>query len=258
MAELNEANLSRAQVSGAHLAGAFLTHAVYAPASPPPDPYITGINGLRTVTFLKGEEIGLVQLRELIQKAGLRGLEREATYAIENGRTRHALAELKTDPVHAAEGAFRFLAFGLTTSYGLHPARALLIIVVLWAALIPVYLWPILPRRTERASGIYRIWPSDRIEVRENKPAADNPIKVERLHGGPFTALGWAAYFSLLSAFHIGFREFNVGTWLARLQPRKFALDPVGWVRVISGAQSLVSVYLLAMWALTYFGRPFQ
>lgn len=50
-----------------------------------------------------------------------------------------ALAELKTDSVHVAEGAFRFLAFDLTTAYGLHPARALLIIVVLWAAL-PVYL----------------------------------------------------------------------------------------------------------------------
>jgi hypothetical protein len=87
------------------------------------------------------------------------------------------LAELKTDPVHVAESAFRFLAFDLTTAYGLHPARALLIIVVLWAAL-PVYLWPILPKRTERASEIYRIWPSDRIEVRENKLAADNPIKL--------------------------------------------------------------------------------
>jgi hypothetical protein len=29
-------------------------------------------------------------------------------------------------------------------------------------------------------------------------------------------------------------------------------------VRVVSGAQSLISVYLVAMWVLTYFGRPFQ
>ena len=73
-----------------------------------------------------------------------------------------------------------------------------------------------------------------------------------------WTALGWASYFSLLSAFHIGFREFNVGTWLARLQAQEYALKPIGWVRVVSGAQSLLSVYLLAIWALTYFGRPFQ
>jgi hypothetical protein len=27
--------------------------------------------------------------------------------------------------------------------------------------------------------------------------------------------------------------------------------------RFVSGFQSLLSVYLLALWALTYFGRPF-
>lgn len=64
--------------------------------------------------------------------------------------------------------------------------------------------------------------------------------------------------FSLLSAFHIGFREFNVGTWLARLQAREYALNPLGWVRVVSGAQSLLSVYLLAIRALTDSGRPVQ
>lgn len=52
---------------------------------------------------------------------------------------RQGFGRTETDSVHVAEGAFRFLAFDLTTAYGLHPARALLIIVVLWAAL-PVYL----------------------------------------------------------------------------------------------------------------------
>jgi hypothetical protein len=52
--------------------------------------------------------------------------------------------------------------------------------------------------------------------------------------------------------------EFSVGTWLTRTQPRNFALEATGWVRTLSGLQSLLSVYLLAMWLLTYFGRPFQ
>jgi len=81
---------------------------------------------------------------------------------------------------------------------------------------------------------------------------------VERLYKPGLRALPWAAYFSLLSAFHIGFREFSVGTWLARVQSRSYTLQPEGWVRTVSGIQSLLSVYLLAMWALTYFGRPFQ
>jgi hypothetical protein len=31
-----------------------------------------------------------------------------------------------------------------------------------------------------------------------------------------------------------------------------------GVVRVVAGVQALLSVYLLAMWALTQFGRPFD
>jgi hypothetical protein len=65
-------------------------------------------------------------------------------------------------------------------------------------------------------------------------------------------------YFSLLSAFHLGWREFNVGTWIARVQSREYTLRATGWVRTVSGIQSLLSVYLLAVWVLTYFGRPFE
>jgi len=64
--------------------------------------------------------------------------------------------------------------------------------------------------------------------------------------------------FSLVSAFQIGWREFNVGNWITRLQPREYTLRATGWVRVVSGVQSLLSVYLLALWVLTYFGRPFE
>jgi hypothetical protein len=71
-------------------------------------------------------------------------------------------------------------------------------------------------------------------------------------------AIAWAAWFSLLSAFQIGFREFSVGNWLTRVHPRQFTLEPTGWVRTVAGVRSLLSVYLLAMWVLTYFGRPFQ
>ena len=71
-------------------------------------------------------------------------------------------------------------------------------------------------------------------------------------------ALRLALYFSLLSAFHLGWRELNVGTWISRLQKREYNLRATGWVRTVSGLQSLLSVYMLALWALTYFGRPFD
>jgi Pentapeptide repeats (8 copies) len=258
--QLQEANMIRASVAGAHLDGADLTGARYAPSSPAPDGYVGRITGLETVTFPEGEEVGLVQLRDLLQKAGLRDLERQATFAIENGRTINNIANWRENPKGAVDGVFRKTAFDFTTRYGLDPARPLFIIVAIWALLIPVYLWPIWrqPAYSKRRSGIYRVSPKDRIEVRDGKPTLDNPARAERLHARGVGSLGWSAYFSLLSAFQIGFREFSVGTWLARAQPRIFALEATGWVRTVSGLQSLLSVYLLAMWLLTYFGRPFQ
>jgi hypothetical protein len=215
-----------------------------------------------------------------LQKAGLRDLEREATFAIERGRTWHAICEhpnlnlewkpsdlrlsvlecrWQTPYLGFAEGIFRLVAFELTTGYGLYPGRALLIIIVLWMLLIPVYAWAIfrMPHWLD-SPGIYRIWSKERIEASAGRVRLSDATDVERLSERDWRAIPWAAYFSLLSAFHIGFRDFNVGNWIARVQAGKYTLEPTGWVRVVSGLQSLLSVYLLAIWALTYFSRPFQ
>jgi Pentapeptide repeats (8 copies) len=326
-AQLTEAKLINSSLKDTHLARVNLTGATYAPASPPPDAYVAGIQGLQTVIFPKGQETGLVQLRELLQKAGLRDLEREATYAIERGKTWHLLdlfdhwlsdrsASYQTSqpderqrqddeavvkdvmkkvvgfdslglgqaildhpqviksvfhhPGAVGEGLFRLVAFDLTTAYGLHPARALWIIAGFWAVLTLVYVWPIRfpPQRSGPAShpsgSIYQVWLTDRIEhawdpeFHSDHVEIRNASKGERLKGEWRFAFRYTAYFSLLSAFSIGFREFNVGTWIARLQAREYALRATGWVCIVSGLQSLLSVYLVAIWALTYFGRPFQ
>jgi hypothetical protein len=64
-------------------------------------------------------------------------------------------------------------------------------------------------------------------------------------------------FFSLMSAFNIGFRDINFGRWLRLLTRKQFDIKAVGWARVVAGWQSLISVYLLALWVLTYFSRPF-
>jgi hypothetical protein len=73
-----------------------------------------------------------------------------------------------------------------------------------------------------------------------------------------FNVMLLAAYFSLLSALRIGWSGLNFGTWISRMQPREYALHATGWVRVASGLQSLISVYLVALTILTYFGTPFE
>ena len=121
-------------------------------------------------------------------------------------------------------------------------------------------------------AGIWKVLAPDRVLYRDLK---DQPVKLTAQSffrplaarkGEKFPAevvpqgraLRQAFYFSLLSAFSLGWRELNVGAWITRLQRREYTLRATGWVRTVAGLQSLMSVYLLALWALTYFGRPFE
>jgi len=280
-AHLLKANLSGADLSGADLSGANLenanftrtrlTKAIYQPSSAPAKGQLSGILDLTTVRFDPGEHSGLVQLRAKLRETGLRRLEREATFALERGITRHAFngwkakperstfLRLFTEPGPIIEGVLRLVFFQWTTAWGLYYGRPIKILFALIVLMTFVY---IVPLRTEGSkdlrNGIFRIWPKGRIEITaDSYETADNET-VERLTPKGWVVLGFAFYFSALSAFQIGWRDLNVGSWLARLQFREFGLRARGWVRFVSGLQSLVSVYLLAMWALTYFGRPFQ
>jgi hypothetical protein len=121
-------------------------------------------------------------------------------------------------------------------------------------------------------AGIWVTWPTDRVYQEEG---AKETVRITNTFFFP-RVQAWASghwwgvllqgvsvpliglYFSLLSAFSLGWRELNVGTWITRMQPREYMLRATGWVRPVSGLQSLLSVYLLALWGLTYFGRPFD
>jgi len=73
-----------------------------------------------------------------------------------------------------------------------------------------------------------------------------------------FRALRTALLFSMMSVFNIGFNGFNGGLWIRMLQPREFDIRARGWMRIISGVQSLLGVGLLALAVLSYFGHPFE
>ncbi len=163
------------------------------------------------------------------------------------------------DRMAAIEGVLRLVFFEWTTGYGLHYGRPILILLGLIGVFTLVYLpaLVIAPKRPDD-SGIFRIWPAGRIKPSGEGIEVADDATVDRLNARGIAALGQAFYFSIISAFHIGWRDLNVGSWIARMQPREYALRATGWVRVVSGVQSLISVYLIAMWALTYFGRPFE
>ena len=253
-ANLSGANLQKAKVSRAILAQVNLTGSTYAPVSEPPDPYVVGIKGLAKLKAAKGEQIGLVQLRKLFRDAGLDESEREVTSSIQRNVTHDQLSG-QILSVAWIEGVLRRVGFGWTTAYGLYPERALAWILLLSIILIPVYMRATLnPMPTSR---IVQVFPQDRVDMIEADSRSEQPrIKVVKATSWQ-SAFGWASYISLLSAVNIGFEQFTPGDWVRRLQGCDYSLQAVGWARTVAGAQALISVYLLAMWALTQFGRPF-
>ena len=192
----------------------------------------------------------MVLLRSALKESGLRELERQATYAIERGKTEYA-------PL--VERWFRTVFFQWTTEYGLYPERALLILLYGIGGFGILYLFPLSKLGIQGNSFVFKVWPSERVVVGISvKPTIASEASVEQLTASGVRLIGYAFFFSLLSAFQLGWRELNVGSWISRMQPHHYVLQAVGWVRVLSGFQSVLSVYLIAIWALTYFGRPFE
>jgi hypothetical protein len=295
-AKLEYAYLIGTDLAGAKLFEADLTRSCYAPATAPASGSLAAIKGLPTVWFPNGTEAGLILLRDQLQNVGLRILEREATYAIELNKTlqllgteitdedcvpraersrqsAHASGEVPRPPHRPApgptddgasnmrelfnlgEGWFRRIAFEWTVAYGVRPGRPLVIVSFLIVACGIVYTLCL----ATRTCIICRVWSGGRIERDRRAPRLAGEAQIEPLRPRGFWAhVGHGLQFSLYSAFNIGWSWLEVGNWIARVRPGDYALRPVGWVRVIAGVQSLLCLYLLAMWALTYFGRPFQ
>jgi hypothetical protein len=99
---------------------------------------------------------------------------------------------------------------------------------------------------------------------KEYKIEASNPRGQRR--GDLYRALIWrevallrvSLIFSLMSTFNIKFRDVDFGRWLRQLTTKEYDIKATGWARTVSGMQSLLSVYLVALLLVTYFGRPFE
>lgn len=245
-ANLSSADLTDAFVEETDLSGVNLSGAIYEPSSAPASGHLSQIAGILNLRFRAGNHAGLVQLRQAFSKAGLRELERQSTYVLESTKRRYLWASGITGKI---ESVFKLVFFEWTTAWGMHSGRALDILLLL----IPLFTIPyVIALRFPGTDGIWQHW----IDTRFRQDlGAKQPV---RLHLGWRKAIILGFYFSTLSAFDIGWRDLNIGSWIARVQSREYALGASGWVRSVSGIQSLISVYLLAIWALTYFGRPFS
>jgi hypothetical protein len=281
-----DADLRKAVLKGADFTGAYLDTDLdfvvleLKPGRLPNVPSLALAKNLFKLQYAVSPH-SLVELREAFRKAGMRREEREVTYAIRHEERMRA---------NALESVFNWFLFELPTAYGMEPGRALMFLAALVGLFAIPYTVMLRPSKSkegprplssvviegERArlywpvpAGIWAVRLGDGI----HKWGDDQPVllttefvfprarPIDAPHG---TAIHWllaciaGLYFSALSSFQMGWRELNVGTWMTRLQPREYTIRATGWVRTVSGIQSLMSVYLLALWALTYFGRPFE
>jgi uncharacterized protein YjbI with pentapeptide repeats len=191
---------------------------------------------LTNIWFSENNQLGLVKLRSALKEADLRDLEREVTYYIEKLKTKYSGLFIKYA---------RILFLEFTCEYGLSPLRPLTLIIFIWLICSLAYIVAIYGNGK---SGIYREWSADRIESHKG---TDEPQRLNK--NNHFMN---AFYFSLLSVFHFGWREITVGNWLARIQLNEYTLRATGWVKSLSGVQSLLSLALLILFILFYFGRP--
>ncbi len=268
---LQDATVSGADLQGADLNGADLKRTIFEP-EPGKLPAIADLalaNHLAQLTFSASPH-GLTELREALKGAGLRRQERDVTFALRRTERRRAAA---------IESAFNFMLFELTCQYGRLPGRALTIML----ALMLVFSFPYTAalRRGNKRTGIWvTVTAYERQRRYLFKPWAPRlrvgtpltpPKRFHLLQTSVFlmrmlwmTSRTWlrllriGLYFSLLSAFHLGWYSLDIRTWITNLQKRPYMLSGTGWVRTLTGVQALTSLYLWFIWALTYFGRPFE
>ncbi len=240
-ADFSMASFNQTVLSGAILDGTLLAGVRFDVRGTPDPNHVPSGAGLSTMTWQESSA-GLAHLRSVFRNAGMRDAERQLTYAIMRG---------PDGAPWSFDQNFKWFFFDLTSAYGLEPARALWILLGLYTLFAIPYMVAANVPISEKAA-IWRVWFKD--ESRASNPDARRLAVDARALMIPV----WGLYFSLLSTFRIGWRDLNIGNWLSRLNPHDYEVQATGWVKVISGVQSLLSVYLIAIWALTYFGRPFE
>jgi hypothetical protein len=293
-AKLNGAKLQGADLTGARLVGADFTaaffdkdsdlsrtdlkQAIFQPKEPPITENAYTAYNLRLLTY-HDDPKQLTLLRKGFEKDGRDNQERQIVYALQytnaskkweqclSGRddaqppSQLHFGVLVSDCVGASLDK---LVFDLPFQYGMNPSRPLYVIGALWLFCSILYVVII---KTGRRSAIFlvcqRYYRDGRTIVRRARivPRPVNAAGVlERLAQIVWREIGiWrvALFFSLESALNIGFQELQLGRWLRLLTTREYDLKGTGWARSLSGAQSLLSLLMLALSIWGLFGQPF-
>ncbi len=272
-ADLTEAVFTQADLTGVDLTDATLDFANFQFANFEDVIYMPSLMGhpeLGTFSTVKqfdkvrfyDAERGLPAMTSLqiaLKKAGIRSMERLVTSMVKEQQMNQAF---ERGGLSTIEGVFNYVLFYVPTRFGLEPGRALWMYLVLTMVLTPLYYFSLGSRSPY--AGIVINWTSRRDSSHHYEAAYQHFIKlheadpiIERLIKR-YRMICTAIYFSFISSLSIGWQDFNLANWITKTQTRNYHLKPRGWVRSLAGCQAIVSAYLIVIWALTYFGRPFE
>jgi uncharacterized protein YjbI with pentapeptide repeats len=261
MASFPNANLDSCDLSGTHFFEPDLTNAVFSVRELPEMAGLSNAHGLRNLRWRRLPD-KIVLLRKSFSDLGLRQQEREVICALRR-HDQHWLERLAFDftsqwgsdlerPITiflylyliASISYWLFTLFGRSSGIRVIEQRHVLVTAVITSPTSP---------SVNTKTVYYSIHMKDKTleDVGHFALARWKRLKVIRL-------FGWSLFFAGLSAFNIGFRDINFGRWLRLLTRKHLDLQPYGWVRVVSGIQALLSVYLLALWILSWSGTPFK
>jgi uncharacterized protein YjbI with pentapeptide repeats len=207
----------------------------------------------------------LIALRAAYKKAGIRDMERLLTKMVkQEEQSAHWRSQGWTNRI---DSIFSSVLFDWTSAYGFAPLRPLKILLISIFVFGTIY-WLGL-RISFLGAKVCVLWESkvatssQKRGIKKGSNGIDIYQTIKLSHPKDLRSelrlLRVAFHLSLLSAFHIGWKQFDVGMWIHELQRREYSLEVSrGWIRRFCGLQSLMSVYLVALWAMTQFGRPFE
>lgn len=237
-AKLNSAVFRGTILGNVDFAGADLSHASYEAklGSPPRAGSFRSVTGLNSLLSHTESAASLRELQQLLESAGMR---------IEAARVRAAIVEAKGISNYSFKRNLMRIIYGIPYAYGERPERLLLIVALLIPTFAVFYLFAL------RRPGNGAIWLTRDVPFDE----PDRKMRGILLRKGNCSVTSMAILFSVRTAFRIGWKDFNIGDWLTRMQQQGYRMDAQGWVRSVAGFQSLISVYLLALLILSYIGN---
>jgi hypothetical protein len=245
------ANLDAAILAGATFRDAIMKDATFykaqfahtrleiRPGQLPVIPSLRDCTGLTSLLTLNGGEATLVEIREQLRKAGFDYQAQQVNYAINSFSEQNGFPGAKS---------LNYILFGISNAYGMKPQRPLATGLLLIPIFSLFYIAALFSRGQGRQTGIWLL----RNPPRTNPKRIMRPVRLWSANCSPLLIGVW---FSVLSAFRIGWHEFNVGDWIARIQQSDYRLEGGGWVKSIAGIQSLISVYLLALALAAYLNK---